>query len=96
MGTTQTAQTHAVFDQTSRLQDVLFESQPLLPMLSHSHIFQHGEDFWILLKSMDGTHPLKKTTACTSCTPPKLNTEPENSGFQMDFPFPGTYFQVPC
>ena len=22
--------------------------------------------------------------------------EPENNGFQMDFPFPGTYFQVPC
>ena len=29
-------------------------------------------------------------------TPPKFNMEPENNGFQMDFPFPGTYFQVPC
>ena len=29
-------------------------------------------------------------------TPPKTNIEPENNGFQMDFPFPGTYFQVPC
>ena len=28
-------------------------------------------------------------------TPPKFNMEPENNGFQMDFPFPGTYFQVP-
>ena len=25
-------------------------------------------------------------------TPPKFNMEPENDGFQMDFPFPGTYF----
>ena len=25
-------------------------------------------------------------------TPPKFNMEPENYGFQMDFPFPGTYF----
>ena len=31
-----------------------------------------------------------------SCTPPQSNMEPENDGFQMDFPFPGTYFQVPC
>ena len=29
-------------------------------------------------------------------TPPRFNMEPENNGFQMDFPFPGTYFQVPC
>ena len=29
-------------------------------------------------------------------TPPKFNMEPKNTGFQMDFPFPGTYFQVPC
>ena len=29
-------------------------------------------------------------------TPLKFNMEPENNGFQMDFPFPGTYFQVPC
>ena len=29
-------------------------------------------------------------------TPPKFNMEPENHGFQKDFPFPGTYFQVPC
>ena len=29
-------------------------------------------------------------------TPPKFNMEPENNDFQMDFPFPGTYFQVPC
>ena len=29
-------------------------------------------------------------------TPPKFNMEPENNGFQMDFPFPGTYCQVPC
>ena len=29
-------------------------------------------------------------------TPPKFNMEPENNGFQKDFPFPGTYFQVPC
>ena len=27
-------------------------------------------------------------------TPPKFNMEPENNAFQMDFPFPGTYFQV--
>ena len=26
--------------------------------------------------------------------PAKFNMEPENNGFQMDFPFPGTYFQV--
>ena len=26
----------------------------------------------------------------------KFNMEPENNGFQMDFPFPVTYFQVPC
>ena len=29
-------------------------------------------------------------------TPPKFNMEPENNGSQMDFPFPGTYLQVPC
>ena len=29
-------------------------------------------------------------------TPPKFNMEAENHGFQKDFPFPGTYFQVPC
>jgi len=29
-------------------------------------------------------------------TPPNFNMEPENHGFQKDFPFPGTYFQVPC
>ena len=29
-------------------------------------------------------------------TPPKFNMEPENHGFQKDFPFPGTYFRVPC
>jgi len=29
-------------------------------------------------------------------TPLKFNMEPENNGFQMGFPFPGTYFQVPC
>ena len=29
-------------------------------------------------------------------TPPKFNMEPEDHGFQKDFPFPGTYFQVPC
>ena len=29
-------------------------------------------------------------------TPPKFNMEPENHGFQKDFPFPGTSFQVPC
>ena len=28
-------------------------------------------------------------------TPQKNNMEPENNGFQMDVPFPGTYFQVP-
>ena len=31
-----------------------------------------------------------------SVSPPKFNMEPESNGFQMDFPFPGTYFQVPC
>ena len=30
-----------------------------------------------------------------SHTPQKFNMEPENNGFQKDFPFPGTYFQVP-
>ena len=30
-----------------------------------------------------------------SLTPPKFNMEPENNGFEMDFPFPGIYFQVP-
>ena len=29
-------------------------------------------------------------------TPPKFNMEPENNGFQKDFPFPGTCFQFPC
>ena len=29
-------------------------------------------------------------------TPPKLNMEPENDGFQKESPFPGTSFQVPC
>ena len=31
----------------------------------------------------------------TNDTPPKFNMEPENNGFQLDFPFPVTYFQVP-
>ena len=39
---------------------------------------------------------LSRAISCTSCTPRKFNMEPENNGFQMDFPFPGTYFQVPC
>ena len=26
----------------------------------------------------------------------RFNMEPENNGFQKDFPFPGSYFQVPC
>ena len=29
-------------------------------------------------------------------TPPKINIEPENDGFEDDFPFPGVYSQVPC
>ena len=29
-------------------------------------------------------------------TPPKLNMEPENDGFQREFPFLGTSFQIPC
>ena len=29
-------------------------------------------------------------------TPEIERMEPENNGIQMDFPFPGTYFQVPC
>ena len=29
-------------------------------------------------------------------TPPKINVEPENDGFEDDFPFPGVYSQVPC
>ena len=33
---------------------------------------------------------------CLWSTPPKFNMEPEDHGFQKDFPFPGTYFQVPC
>ena len=32
----------------------------------------------------------------SSTTPPKFNMEPEYNGFQMAFPSPGTYFQVPC
>ena len=28
--------------------------------------------------------------------PRKFNMEPEDHGFQKDFPFPWTYFQVPC
>ena len=31
-----------------------------------------------------------------SDTPLKFNMEPENNSFQIDFPFPGTSFQVPC
>ena len=30
------------------------------------------------------------------CTPPKINIEPENDGFEYAFPFPGVYSQVPC
>ena len=43
-------------------------------------------------------HPTgsKKTLDLMRCTPPKFNMEPENNGFQTDFPFPGTYFRVPC
>ena len=29
-------------------------------------------------------------------TPPKFYMEPENDGFQKEFPFPGTSFQVPA
>ena len=29
-------------------------------------------------------------------TLPKVNMEPENDGFQKEFPFPGVDFQVPC
>ena len=29
-------------------------------------------------------------------TPPKFNKEPENDGFQKEFPFPLVDFQVPC
>ena len=28
--------------------------------------------------------------------PSKFNMEPENDGFQKEFPFPGVDFQVPC
>ena len=29
-------------------------------------------------------------------TPPKSNIEPEDAGFEDDFPFPGVYSQVSC
>ena len=29
-------------------------------------------------------------------TPPKFNMEPENDGFQREYPFPWADFQVPC
>ena len=29
-------------------------------------------------------------------TPPKINIEPENDGWEDDYPFPGWYSQVPC
>ena len=29
-------------------------------------------------------------------TPWKIHIEPENDGFEDDFPFPGVYSQVPC
>ena len=32
----------------------------------------------------------------TTCTPQKINIEPENDGLEDYVPFPGVYSQVPC
>ena len=48
--------------------------------------------FVFSLKVVFFKHSKKKNPVATSHTPPKFNMEPENNGFQMDFPFPGTYF----
>ena len=39
---------------------------------------------------------MKHNTIKMRGTPAKFNMEPENDGFQIESPFPGTSFQVPC
>ena len=34
--------------------------------------------------------------ACFKHTPPKINIEPKNDGFQMESPLPGVLLYVPC
>ena len=46
----------------------------------------HHDFRWTMLYSLPGY----------TAYPPKFNMEPENNGFQKDFPFPVTYFQVLC
>ena len=56
-----------------------------------------GFPYWLEVSDTWSLHLDFQTRAeQVASTPPKFNMEPENNGFQMDFPFPGTYFQVPC
>ena len=50
MGTTQTAQTHAVFDQTSRLQDVCLSRNHYFPCETTAIFSNMAKLFWILQK----------------------------------------------
>jgi len=43
-----------------------------------------------------GDSSLRNVNYSITCTPPKINIEPENDGLEDDFPFPRVYSQVPA
>ena len=43
-----------------------------------------------------GIFPPNTIKSASGITPPEIDMEPENYGFQKESPFLGTSFQVPC
>ena len=49
----------------------------------------HKKGFFIFLGSLRSYNAISFNTGAPSCTPPKINIEPENDGLEDDFPFQG-------
>ena len=73
-------------------------------MVEVAKSLQHAKSFGRNLIDLGGCGCIPTRTVSSSSTkfkvyqytPPKLNMESENDGFQKESPFPGVDFQVPC